>query len=229
MKNRNSSVKKITRAIQIFVVVWSIVFVASVIAIRINSNIPAAILYLCATPVYIVGLYLFQKLIEHSRWSRAFEEANRECEQEEINKKAIDESPGFSSLAIIALIGFINVVSGCVDVVRTITTTSAPLSECLPQCIDILTQLSCSTFIAVILYNVLHKRVFDSLNSFCIYGIGATILFSALLQNECWDSTPMMPNSNVFNYYSLFGIFIIFFGRLYDIAVKLKKEQDLTI
>ena len=39
----------------------------------------------------------------------------------------------------------------------------------------------------------------------------------------------MLPNNTVAMNFSLFGVFIIFFGRVFDIGVKMKEEQDLTI
>ena len=163
---------------------------------------------------------------------KELEEANRECEEEEEDKSAVDEKPDHSTLTIVALIGFFIAISGCVDIVSDIISTSAnglALQEYLPKCVEILTLLVCCTFIAVILCNVSKRRVFNNRNSFCVYGVGATIIISTLLQNECWETTRMLPNGNVTFYYMLFGTFIIFFGRLFDIAIKLKKEQDLTI
>lgn len=232
MKEKKTSTKRIKRIINVFAAIWSVALVAAVIYLRIKSGIPAILLYMCMGFVYIGGMLLFQKMLERSRWSKEFEEANRECEEEDAKKSAADERPNFSTLTVVALIGFFIAISGCVDIVRDVISASAngfSLQEHLPQCVDILTLLICCTFIAVILYNVSKRRVFDSSNSFCIYGVGFTITVSTILQAECWETTTMIPNGNVTFYYLLFGIFVIFFGRLFDIAVKLKKEQDLTI
>ena len=232
MKEEKTSTKRIKRIINIFAAIWSIVLVAAVIYIRIKSNIPAVLLYMCMGVVYVGGLLVFQKVLEHSRMKKELEEANRECEEEEEGKSAVDEKPDHLALTIVALIGFFMAISGCVDTVSSIITAPAnglTLQGYMPQCVEILTLLICCTFIAIILYNVSKRRVFDNRNSFCIYGVGATIMISTLLQNECWETTTMLPNGNVTFYYMLFGTFIIFFGRLFDIAIKLKKEQDLTI
>ena len=153
-------------------------------------------------------------------------------EKEEEMKSAKDERPGFRSLAIVAVVAMICAVSDAVETVSLMVSdysNGLPINTHLPQCINILTLLACGIFIAVILYNVSKRRVFDNRNSFCIYGVGATIIISTLLQSELWASTPMIPNGNVMMYYLIFGIFIVFFGKLFDIAVKLKNEQDLTI
>ena len=232
MNEKKPSTKKITRIINAFATIWAVVLFAIVICLRIKTDWPPVLLYLCMGFVYTGGFVLFQKIIERSRYKQDFEEANRELEKEEEMKSAKDERPGFRSLAIVAIVAMICAVSDAVETVSLMVSDYSnrlPINTHLPQCINILTLLACGIFIAVILYNVSKRRVFDNRNSFCIYGVGATIIISTLLQSELWASTPMIPNGNVMMYYMIFGIFIIFFGKLFDIAVKLKNEQDLTI
>ena len=232
MNEKKPSTKKITGIINAFAIIWSVVLFAIVICLRIKTDLPAVLLYLCLGFVYTGGLILFQKIIERSRYSKDFEEANREAEKEEEMKSAKDERPGFHSLAIVAVVAMICAVAKAVETIELMISdysNGLPVNAHLPQCINILTLLACGIFIAVILYNVSKRRVFDSRNSFCIYGVGATIIVSTLLQSELWATTPMIPNDTVMMYYMIFGIFIVFFGKLFDIAVKLKNEQDLTI
>ena len=232
MNEKKPSTKKITRIVNLFTTIWAIVLFAIVICLRIKSDWPAVLLYLCMGFAYTGGLILFQKVIERSRYSKEFEEANREAEKEEEMKSAKDERPGFYSLAIVAAVAMICAVSNAVGTVKLMVSdyiNGLPINAHLPQCMNILTLLACGIFIAVIFYNVSKRRVFDNRNSFCIYGVGATIIVSTLLQSELWATTPMIPNDTVMMYYMIFGIFIVFFGKLFDIAVKLKNEQDLTI
>lgn len=232
MNEKKPSTKKITRIINAFASIWAVVLFAIVICLRIKTDWPPILLYLCMGFVYTGGFVLFQKIIERSRYKQDFEEANRELEKEEEMKSAKDERPGFRSLAIVAVVAMICAVSDAVETVSLMVSdysNGLPINTHLPQCINILTLLTCGIFIAVILYNVSKRRVFENRNSFCIYGVGATIIISTLLQSELWASTPMIPNGNVMMYYLIFGIFIVFFGKLFDIAVKLKNEQDLTI
>ena len=231
MNEKKPSTKKITRIINAFATIWTVVLFAIVICLRIKTDWPPILLYLCMGFAYTGGLVLFQKIIERSRYKQDFEEANRELEKEEEMKSAKDERPGFRSLAIVAVVAMICAVSDAVETVSLMVSdysNGLPINTHLPQCINILNLLACGIFIAVILYNVSKRRVFDNRNSSCIYGVGATII-STLLQSELWASTPMIPNGNVMMYYLIFGIFIVFFGKLFDIAVKLKNEQDLTI
>ena len=232
MNEKKPSTKKITRIVNLFTTIWAIVLFAIVICLRIKTDWPAVLLYLSMGFAYTGGLILFQKVIERSRYSKEFEEANREAEKEEEMKSAKDERPGFYSLAIVAAVAMICAVSNAVGTVKLMVSdyiNGLPINAHLPQCMNILTLLACGIFIAVIFYNVSKRRVFDNRNSFCIYGVGATIIVSTLLQSELWATTPMIPNDTVMMYYMIFGIFIVFFGKLFDIAVKLKNEQDLTI
>ena len=232
MNEKKPSTKKITKIINAFATIWAVALFVIVICLRIKTDWPPILLYLCMGFAYTGGLVLFQKIIERSRYKQDFEEANRELEKEEEMKSAKDERPGFRSLAIVAVVAMICAVSDAVETVSLMVSdysNGLPINTHLPQCINILTLLTCGIFIAVILYNVSKRRVFDNRNSFCIYGVGATIIISTLLQSELWASTQMIPNGNVMMYYLIFGIFIVFFGKLFDIAVKLKNEQDLTI
>ena len=47
MKEEKTSTKRIKRIINVFAAIWSIVLVAAVIYLRINSDIPAVLLYMC--------------------------------------------------------------------------------------------------------------------------------------------------------------------------------------
>ena len=62
-----------------------------------------------------------------------------------------------------------------------------------------------------------------------IYGVGVTLIISTVTQVEVWDSTVMVPNITVSIYFSLLGMFIIFLGKLFEIAIKIKKENDMTV
>ena len=234
MKTNNKegkSTKKITKIITIFSVIWQIILFAAVIILRVKTNIPALLLYGCMGVLYVGGLLGFQKGLENSRLKHEFEEANRECEEEEAKKTSADEKPDFFTLLVIAIFALIYSVSNAVDLVQNMISAHSadiPLSQYLPQFAGTLTLLVCCIFIGIIVFNVSRKRIFDRRNSICIYGVGAAIIFGHILQIQLMGDAPT-ADTDVLVYYSLLGIFIIFFGRLFDIAVKMKNEQDLTI
>jgi hypothetical protein len=234
MKTNNKdgkSTKKIARIINIFSVSWMIILFAAVMILRVKTSIPALLLYGCMGALYIGGLLGFQKGLENSRLKLEFEEANRECEEEEAKKSSADEKPDFFTLMAIAIFALIYSVSNAVNLVQNMISAHSadiPLSQYLPQFADTLTLLICCIFIGIIVFNVSRKRIFDRCNSICIYGVGAAIIFGHILQIQLMGDAPT-ADTDVLVYYSLLGIFIIFFGRLFDIAVKMKNEQDLTI
>ena len=234
MKTNNKdgkSTRKITRIINIFSVSWLIILFAVVIILRVKTGIPALLLFGCMGALYIGGLLGFQKGLENSRLKNEFEEANRECEEEEAKKTSADEKPDFFTLLAIAIFALIYSVSNAVDLVQNMISAHSadiPLSQYLPQFADTLTLLICCIFIGIIVFNVSRKRIFDRRNSICIYGVGAAIIVGHILPIQLMGDAPT-ADTDVLVYYSLLGIFIIFFGRLFDIAVKMKNEQDLTI
>ncbi len=234
MKTNNKdgkSTKKITRIINIFSVSWMIILFAVVMILRVKTDIPSLLLYGCMVALYIAGLLGLQKGLENSRLKHEFEEANRECEKEEAKKTPADEKPDYFSLLIIAVFALIYAVSNAVDLAQNMISarsSGTPVSEYLPQCMNTLTLLICCIFVGIIVFNVSKKRIFDRRNSICIYGVGAAIIFGNILPIQLMGDTPT-ADTDALVYYSLVGILIIFFGRLFDIAVKMKREQDLTI
>lgn len=231
-KNNEKQSKKIMRMLNVFGFLWSIVLFAIVIYLRFTSEIPALLIYLGMGIVYPIGFYVLQKVLERSRWSAALEEANRECEEEEERKPASKEKPEMSSLIIMAVIAFIFAIGNTWNIVSTIMadySKGLSIQKYLPQCADMLTIILCCVFIAIIIYNVSKSRVFDNRNTFCISSVGFVVLINSVLQtheilgtNVNLDFRHQMP-------YMLFGMFILFFGQLFGIAVKMKKEQELTI
>ena len=231
-KNNEKQPKKIMRMLNVFGFLWSIVLFAIVIYLRFTSEIPALLIYLGMGIVYPIGFYVLQKVLERSRWSAALEEANRECEEEEERKPASKEKPEMSSLIIMAVIAFIFAIGNTWNIVSTIMadySKGLSIQKYLPQCADMLTIILCCVFIAIIIYNVSKSRVFDNRNTFCISSVGFVVLINSVLQtheilgtNVNLDFRHQMP-------YMLFGMFILFFGQLFGIAVKMKKEQELTI
>ena len=231
MKNNMDNKKKVKRIINIFSAAWWTVLLLIVIFLRTTTEIPGILLYGCMGACYVAGLLALQKAMEGGKLKDALEEVNRECEEEEENKPASEEKPDFFSLAVIALFAFIYSICTLGEIGQTVIknlSEGSTIKDMLPQCISALTLLICCVFIAIILFNVAKKRIFDRRNSICIYGVGATVIFGKILQNWLYDNAAL-TESDTTVYYSLLGILIIFFGRLFDIAVKMKNEQDLTI
>ena len=177
---------------------------------------------LCFVPVCLLGWYLLQKFFKRGYSSRTFEEV--ECDEEELTKNIADERPDVFSLAMIIVALSLYIVSEVGSVLQSIN-CGRSIQEFLPQCVNILILFVRCLFIAVIFYNVLRERLFDSSNPVCIYAVGATLIVNAILQHSYLETV----TGQVAIYYYVSGILIIFFARMFDITVKLKKEHDLTI
>ena len=229
MKNMDPK-KKVTWIINSVMTLSAIALVAIVHYIKAKYNLPTLVLYACSMPILIGGFILFSKWLENSKWKDTVEEMEKEAEKEETKSKPI---PGIYGLILFVIICLGYSVCNAIDITEGIISSTYGqehfLKVVIPDCINILTLLTCSILIAIIAYNVIKKKIFTSRNAKLIYSIGAIVIFSVVIQNHYWETTSMIPNDTVGIYYSLFGVFIIFFGRVFDIGVKIKEEQDLTI
>ncbi|MBO7293884.1 MAG: DUF2975 domain-containing protein, partial [Bacteroidaceae bacterium] len=157
------------------------------------------------------------------------EEMDKKAEIEEVKSKPI---PGIFGLALFVIICVGHSISSGISVVEEILFTHYEqvylINELLPNCVGISTLLICSVLIAIIAYNVYKKNIFTYTNAKLIYS-RAIIIISVIIQNHYWDVTTMLPNDSVAINFSLLGVFILFFGRVFNIGAKIKEEQDLTI
>ena len=222
--------KKVTWIINSVTILSAIALVAIVHYIKAQYNLPTLVLYACCMPVLIGGFILFSKWLENSKWKDTVEEMEKEAEEEEAKSKP---TPNIFSLVVIAIICLGYSIFNVMDITEGIFSNAYEAEHfwkvIVPDFIGILTLLACSILIAIMSYNVMKKKIFTSTNARLIYSIGGIIIFSAIIQNHYWETTSMIPNDTVALYYGLFGVFIIFFGRIFSIGVKIKEEQDLTI
>ena len=229
MKNMDPK-KKVTWIINSVMTLSVIALVAIVHYIKAKYNLPTLVLYACCMPILIGGIILLSKWLERSKWKDTVEEMNKKCEKEEEKSKPIPGSFGLILLAIICL-GFS--IGNGIDLTTGIFSNAYEpehfLKVIVPDCIGVSTLLACSAIISLIAYNVMKKKIFTSANAKLIYSIGAIVIVSVIIQNHYWETTTMMPNDTVGMIFALFGAFIVFFGRVFAIGVKMKEEQDLTI
>lgn len=92
--------------------------------------------------------------------------------------------------------------------------------QAFPQGITLLSMAVCSVFIYLMLRNV--KRNL-------IYYIGLIIEFNGILQAILNEFAPVTNPRQTYMIYILIGVFIIFIGYLFQIGIRMKEEQELTI
>lgn len=222
--------KKVTWIINVVMILLAIALVALVHYTKTKFNLPTIVLYIAYMPLFIGATILFSKWLEKSKWKDTVEEMEKECEKEEAKPKPV---PGIWWLILLVIICLGFSICNGVNIIEEIISNHHGhehfFKVIVPDFIGILTLLVCSILIAIIAYNVYKKKIFIYTNAKLIYSIGAIVIFSILIQNHYWEATTMLPNDTVSMIFSLFGVFIIFFGRVFHIGVKIKEEQDLTI
>lgn len=91
--------------------------------------------------------------------------------------------------------------------------------------------LICMVLISIIYYNVSHKRIFIHTNANLIKGIGTVVMIGDLMTDYIISKIlPEYIRYTSMNHFSIvIGLFIFAIGYVFQEAIKMKEEQDLTI
>ncbi len=228
-KNSSKPKRKLKVLLYVLCVSLALAFVALVFFLRLHVNLPSALVVLCLLPLFWGGLVLVVKILERSHFKTELDDWEKELVEDEKREQKKGERPGISGLFILSA-GFVLCAIVCgLSLVADVYKTEMTFASVLPDAIGFLTMLLCGVFLAIIVYNVKFGKLFSEMNVRLIYAMGVTILLSAVIQNHYWDTTMMVPNDTVNLYYLFFSAILFFFGKLFDIAIKMKEEQDLTI
>jgi hypothetical protein len=96
---------------------------------------------------------------------------------------------------------------------------------------ELVTAVTCTILIGIIAYNIKRKRVFIKTNAHLVQAIGWIVVASSI-------AIPMISKDFVdihyivsypLQYLMLLGFFIVAIGYVFQLAIKIKEEQDLTI
>ncbi len=234
MKIPRTPKEKLNFKFTLFNIILGVALLVLYFLLRIKFNISAVLLIACMIPCDI-GIYvLLSKWIESRKrknpdFNTMMEELEKDWDEEEaLKEKKSANRPPIYRIVILAIICICYPIVEGVELVKKIVESDS-LASYLPDIICFFTMLICGVLLAIIAYNVFKGKVFHSTNSLLLYGIGMAIVASALLQNHYWETTEMIPNDTVFMFYILFGVMTGFCGSLFDIAIKIKEDQDLTI
>ncbi len=213
------------RKIDLIFAAIAAVFVLLMIAVMVWFDLKSPLVPICMIPLMILVYALVIRMMEKGRYRKEMEELEKELEAEEKRGK---EKPKIYNIVFLSVVLLVVAVIDGVNVVTDMIENES-FTAFLPDFVGFVTMFIIGGLVAGIAYNVWKGRVFYSRNSVLMNLIGATFILSALVQNHCWEATTMIPNVTVFMYFILFGGIIIFFGSLFDIAIRIKEDQDLTI
>ncbi len=229
-------IKKPSPKRQIELIIYAVIIITGALYfcltlwLRKIINIPAAVFYILLPFIMIAVLNLTQTLLEKGRYKDEITRWEKEIEEEEIKDEQNGkiEKPNIWQIGLFAACALVwagvEVVGTARDMIQEKSFTMF-----IPDLVCTLTLLIIGLVITKITYNVWKGKVFTESNSKLIYFMGFILVLSVLIQQHYWDSTEMVPNSTVGMYFMGFGALILFFGSLFDIAIKMKNDRDLTI
>ena len=96
---------------------------------------------------------------------------------------------------------------------------------------ELITMIICTILIGIIAYNIKQKRIFIKANARLVQLIGWAVVTSSI-------AIPMISKNYVdinyvvsypLQYLMQLGFFIVAIGYVFQLAIKIKEEQDLTI
>ncbi len=229
MKKKLSQRRKINLIFYSVGTVLALAFLGLIIWIdKRFMDVPAIVVYILCPFITVGGLVLTGKIMEKTGFKEEMDRMEKEAEEEEKKSEGRNGKPEIWSIGLFAALSLIwAAVEGGGTVMDMIRDKSFIMY--VPDMICSLTLLIIGLLLAGITYNVWKGRVFTEANSRIIYFIAVTLTISVLVQRHYWDSTPMIPNETVGMYFLGFGIMTAFFGSLFEIAIKIKDDQDLTI
>ncbi len=195
-------------------------------------EIPSIVLRVLMYLLVILLMLGFTKWLERTWFKKSMPEIEEEIEKE-IEESDTTISRGLVFMAVLVVGSFLMVIgSTASDLWNELMEAyreGKELKAFLPGFIGLFTMTVFAAVIGGIVYNISRGRIFASANATLIYGLGATIFLSTVVQLNCWDSTLMVPNSTVGTFYMVLAIVFFLLSRLFSIAIKMKEEQDLTI
>ncbi len=230
MIKKPSPKRQIELIIYAVITVTGLLYFGLTIWLRKLINIPAAFFYILLPFLMVAVLNATQTILEKSRYKDEIARWEKEIEEEEKKDEQNGkiEKPNIWQIGLFAACALVWAAVEGVGLVMDMIQEKSFIMF-LPDTVCFFTLLAIGLVITKITYNVWKGKVFTESNSRLIYFMGFILVVSVLIQLHYWDSTEMVPNSTVGMYFMGFGALILFFGSLFDIAIKMKNDRDLTI
>ena len=152
---------------------------------------------------------------------------NNDTQTKDSTKKETSYITSLSSTAIFWTIGLLILIP--IGSNGTLKDKSEIIVNNICECVVL---LICSVLISIIAYNAKRKRIFIKANAHLIKAIGIIVSLSGFLTSIICNH--LFDVSWTFYYYPqyylmILGLFIAAIGYIFQIAIKIKEEQDLTI
>ena len=152
---------------------------------------------------------------------------NNDTQTKDSTKKETSYITSLSSTAIFWTIGLLILIP--IGSNGTLKDKSEIIVNNICECVVL---LICSVLISIIAYNAKRKRIFIKANAHLIKAIGIIVSLSGFLTSLICSH--LFDSSWTFYYYPkyylmIIGMFIAAIGYIFQIAIKIKEEQDLTI
>ncbi len=226
--------QKITPAFRVkaIVVIGSLLIVAVyfglIILLRKLTGWPVELLFLGLSPITVIGGIILLKAMQKSRFKDDLDKFEQEYKEKQEKSMGKDEKPRLWGIALVTLITFIWTIIYGYDMVAQMEEGES-LRQYLPEAASFATFFICTLLLAIIAFNIWKGRVFTHMNVNLIYSISSVITLSALLQGSYLGETPMVPNTTVMMFYFFISMIIFFLAEILEVAIKIRKDQDLIV
>ncbi len=180
------------------------------------------------SPLLLVGTVVILTSLQKSRFKDDLDKFEKTEAAQAERSMGKDEKP---SLWGILLVTFLTILSASLytfEILRDMD-PDRPISEYMPEISCALTLIACAIPVVIIAFNIWKGRVFTSANVNLIYAISSIIFVSPLLQGRFLGETPMLPNDFMIMIYMFISMILFFVGEILEVAVKVRKDQDLII
>ncbi len=180
------------------------------------------------SPLLLVGTVVILTSLQKSRFKSDLEQFEKDEAAKEERSMGKDKKPSLWGIFLISIMSILWTIFYGLETLENME-KGEPLSKYMPEIASLLTILACTILVVIIAFNIWKGKVFTSTNAHLIYAISSVLFVSPLLQGRFLGETPMLPNDFMLMVYMFISSIIFFVGEILEVAVKVRKDQDLII
>ncbi len=229
MKKENPNTKKVEIILAVCSILFTALYFGSVFLLHKLTGWQIEMCYIGLLPLLLLGMYVMLKALTSSRLKGSLEQFEKDEREKEEAGMGKDEKPKMGILFIIGtLIALIWSAGYGIEMAGNMINAGS-FGQYLPEFACFITMFTCSILIAWIAYNVWRLKIFSKTNVNLVYAISGILFTSAFLQGRYLGATPMLPNETVLTVYMFFSLILLFFAEIFEVAIKVRKDQDLIV